>query len=270
MTVDPQELLAVARDAARAGADVASAHWQRLPTLVVEEKAGPHDLVSVADRETEAAVLAAIAARRPHDSVLAEESGRRAGTSAIRWAVDPIDGTTNFLYGRQDWAVSVAALDDNGQVLAGVVVEPAVDRATEAAAGSGTWSGGEQVRPLALADLSHALVETNLGRPEQKVYAGAVFDALVPAVRDLRRGGSAAAALAQVATGRADVAWMPGLQPWDCAAGILLVTEAGGVVGDLSGPSGAAVPGSGDVLAAPPELWEEVRRLLAGTGFSRS
>jgi myo-inositol-1(or 4)-monophosphatase len=85
---------------------------------------------------------------------------------------------------------------------------------------------------------------------------------LVPNVRDVRRGGSVASALAQVATGRADAAWVPGLQPWDCAAGVLLVSEAGGTVGDLSGPTAGAVPASGDVLAAPPVLWEPLRQLL--------
>jgi myo-inositol-1(or 4)-monophosphatase len=88
--------------------------------------------------------------------------------------------------------------------------------------------------------------------------------ALVTRVRDVRRGGSAAAALAHVATGRADAAWLPGLQPWDCAAGVLLVQEAGGVVGDLAGRSPGTWPGSGDVLAAAGPLWEQLRTMLAG------
>jgi myo-inositol-1(or 4)-monophosphatase len=91
-----------------------------------------------------------------------------------------------------------------------------------------------------------------------------VTAALVGRVRDVRRSASAAAALAQVATGRADAAWLPGLKPWDCAAGILLVTEAGGVVGDLNGPCPRGIPSSGDILAAPPALWEPLRTLLRG------
>jgi myo-inositol-1(or 4)-monophosphatase len=133
---------------------------------------------------------------------------------------------------------------------------------TEAAAGGGTWADGRRVPPLAQSELVRALVELNLGLPSQKQYAGRLLDALVPAVRDVRRGGSAAAALAQVATGRADAAWVPGLQPWDCAAGVLLVAEAGGTVGDLDGPTPGCVPSSGDVLAAPPALWEPLRALL--------
>jgi myo-inositol-1(or 4)-monophosphatase len=260
---DPRELLETARVAADRAAEVALRRWREVATLVVEEKAGPHDLVSAADRDAEQAALAVITDRRPDDEVLAEESGRRSGTTGIRWAVDPIDGTTSYLYGRADWAVSIAALDDDGRVLAGVVAEPVLQRVTEAAAGSGAWSNGERLRPLDQTDLRRALVEINLGSPAQKGDAGAVLDALVPQVRDVRRGGSAAAALARVATRRADAAWVPGLQPWDCAAGILLVTEAGGLVGDLTGPTPGAVPASGDVLAAPVELWEQVRRLVA-------
>jgi myo-inositol-1(or 4)-monophosphatase len=112
-------------------------------------------------------------------------------------------------------------------------------------------------------DLVRALVELNLGRPDQKHAVAGLLEALVPRVRDVRRGGSAASALAQVATGRADAAWVPGLQPWDCAAGVLLVIEAGGTVGDLAGPTPGAVPASGDVLAASPGLWERLRALIA-------
>jgi hypothetical protein len=150
--------------------------------------------------------------------------------------VDPIDGTTSYLYGRADWSVSLAATraaDD--QLLAGVVLEPALGRMTQARIGSRTSTAGEPVRPLAQQDLSRALVEVNLGRAEQRARAGRMVDSLLPCVRDLRRSGSAAAALAAVATGRADAAWLPGLQPWGCAAGVLLVQQAGGVVGDLTG-----------------------------------
>jgi myo-inositol-1(or 4)-monophosphatase len=260
---DPGELLDVAREAAAAGARVAS-HWRaRAEGLTVEEKAGPDDLVSQADRETEQAVREVLAARRPRDGVLGEEAGAHDGSTGVRWVVDPIDGTTNYLYGRPDWAVSVAAMADDGRVLAGVVEEPALRRTTWASAGGGTWADDVRVPPLQQDELIRALVEINLGRPDQKRYAGAVLDALVPQVRDIRRGGSAASALAQVATGRADAAWVPGLQPWDCAAGVLLVAEAGGTVGDLAGPTPGAVPRSGDVLAAPPALWGPLRALLA-------
>lgn len=257
----PEELLAAAREAASAGALVAAEWRRRAELLHISEKAGPHDLVSQADHETEAAVRAVLARRRPDDAVLGEEAGATAGTSGIRWALDPIDGTTNYLYGRADWAVSLAATSADGRVLAGIVVEPALGRSTEALAGGGAWAEGQRVPPLKQTDLGRALVELNLGRPEQKRHAATVLKVLVPRVRDVRRGGSAACALAQVATGRADAAWLPGLSLWDCAAGVLLVTEVGGVVGDLDGPTDGP-PASGDVLAAPPALWEPLRQLL--------
>jgi myo-inositol-1(or 4)-monophosphatase len=261
-TASPQALLEVAREAATAGAEVAASWRERADRLTVEEKTGPGDLVSQADREAENAVRAVLSRHRPDDAVLGEEDGASTGTTAVRWVVDPIDGTTNYLYGRGDWAVSVAAVAEDGQVLAGIVMEPATRVSTEAYRGGGTWTAGRRVPPLAQDDLVRALVELNLGRGAQRKLAGRLFDALLPRVRDLRRGGSAACALAQVASGRADAVWAPGLQPWDCAAGVLLVSEAGGVVGDLSGPTPGAVPPSGDVLAAPAGLWEPLRGLL--------
>ncbi|MCW2605514.1 MAG: inositol monophosphatase [Frankiales bacterium] len=260
---DLRALLDVARAATDAGAAVATAWRRRADELQVREKAASDDLVSQADTETEAAVREVLAQRRPADAVLGEEAGARSGTSGVRWVVDPVDGTTNYLYGRPDWAVSVAATDDDGRLLVGVVAEPALHRCTWAWAGGGTWADGGRVPHLQQDDLSRALVELNLGRPVQKPHAGRVVDALVPRVRDVRRGGSAASALAQVATGRCDAAWLPGLQAWDCAAGVLLVQEAGGTVGDLGGPTPGRVPDSGDLLAAPPALWQPLRDLLA-------
>jgi myo-inositol-1(or 4)-monophosphatase len=261
---DPEALRKVARAAAEAGAAVAMWWRDRADRLLVEDKAGPADLVSQADRETEAAIREVVAEHRPDDEVLGEEAGSTPGRSNVRWIVDPIDGTTNYLYGRPDWAVSVAAATvDGAQLLAGVVAEPMLDRLTEASRGAGTWAQGERVAAPAAVDLERVLIEINLGNEAQRRRAGALHDALVPVVRDVRRGGSAAAALAQLATGRCDAVWVPGLQPWDCAAGISLVHEAGGVVGDLAGPTPGTWPRSGDVLATSAGLWEGLRTLLA-------
>ncbi|GHD51192.1 inositol monophosphatase family protein [Streptomyces galbus] len=261
--MDDADLLGLAREAARAGARTATSWLDRAHRLLVEEKAGPDDLVSQADRDTERAVRDVLAAHRPHDAVLGEEEGTTVGGGRVRWVVDPIDGTTNYLYGRPDWAVSVAAVDTDGdRLLAGVVIEPALGLLTEARAGARTVADGTPVAPLRQHDLGRALVELNFGRPDQRQRAGPTVGALLPRVRDLRRGGSAAAALAQVASGRADALWAPGLQPWDCAAGVLLVQQAGGTVGDLGGPTPGTWPHSGDVLAAPPALWRPLRALL--------
>jgi myo-inositol-1(or 4)-monophosphatase len=262
---DTSELLELARQAATAGAEVAVA-WQRhREELEVEEKAAPDDLVSQADRDTEREVRRVLVQARPDDALLGEEDGAVAGGSGIRWLVDPIDGTTNYLYGRPDWAVSVAAVRvEDGRTLAAAVAEPALDRLTEASLGSGAWSAGRRLRCRPATDLQRALVEVNLGRPAQRHHAAELMRALVPSVRDVRRGGSAAAALAQVADGRADAYWGPGLQPWDGAAGALIVAEAGGLVGALSGPTEGDWPAGGDILAAPATLWEPLREILAG------
>ncbi len=221
------------------------------------------DLVSQADRDAERAIRAVLGRHRPDDAVLGEEDGASTGTTNIQWVVDPIDGTTNYLYDRPDWAVSVAALSaDDPHILVGVVAEPAHNRLTEAQLGGGTWTEGRQLRCLPVPELHRALVEVNLGRPSQRALAGRLMDALLPRVRDVRRGGSAACALAQVAAGRADAYWGPGLQSWDGAAGLLLVSEAGGSVGDLAGRS-AAWPLGGDILATAPALWEPLRALIA-------
>jgi myo-inositol-1(or 4)-monophosphatase len=256
-------LLEVARAAAHAGAAVATS-WAREPgRLRVEEKAASDDLVSQADREAEAAIRDVLESHRPEDAILGEEAPGRDGTSGILWAVDPIDGTTNYLYGRADWAVSVAAMDPLGQILAAAVEEPAIDRLTEARLGGGTWTNGRRIRLDPSRDLRRALVEVNLGTPDQRQRADALVAALVPRVRDLRRGGSAAAALAQVATGRADAYWGPGLQRWDAAAGVLLVAEAGGVTGDASGERAGAWPASGNVLASRAGLFEPLQGLIS-------
>jgi myo-inositol-1(or 4)-monophosphatase len=230
----------------------------------IEEKTGPRDLVSRADLETEQVIRDVLARHRPGDAVLGEEQGSTTGSNEVEWLVDPIDGTTSYLYGRSDWSVSVAARGADGVVLTGVVAEPTHGLTTRATVGGGTWQGSTRCSVNTGGQLHEALVEVNFGRPgDQHPRAGQMVSSLLPVVRDLRRSGSAAACLAAVATGRADAAWVPGLQPWDGAAGMLLVSEAGGVVGDLSGPSQGRWPRSGDLLAAPPALWEPLRQLLA-------
>lgn len=258
-----RELLVVARRAADAGAEVSSDWFRRREELRVEEKAAPDDLVSQADRDAERAIRKVLHELRPEDGILGEEDGMSAGDSGVHWLIDPIDGTTNFLYDRPDWAVSVAAVSSaDSRTLVGVVAEPALGRTTEAALGEGAWRGGQRLLRRRPVDLERALVEVNLGRPAQRGLAGELLRALVPRVRDVRRGGSAASALVQVADGRADAYWGPGLQAWDGAAGALIAGEAGATVGDLDGETEGDWPASGDVLAAVPSLWEPLREIL--------
>lgn len=260
----PDELLEVARAAAQVAAELALSWRKRADDLQVEEKTGPWDLVSQADREVEDAVRAVLAQHRPHDSVLGEEDGEVAGDSGIQWIVDPIDGTLSYLYGLPDWTVSIAAARaSDRQLLAGVVAAPVLGRVVEAHRGGGAWMNGRPLTVRGNPDLSHALVGINFGRGETRAKAGRMVQALLPRVRHVRRGGSTAGALAEVAIGAADAGWFPDAQPWDVAAGVLLVQEAGGLVGDLGGHTPGTWPASGDVLAAPPALWEPLRTLLA-------
>ncbi|MFL5899141.1 MAG: inositol monophosphatase family protein [Solirubrobacterales bacterium] len=261
--VETRELLDVARRAAAAGIEVAGAWFRRRGELEVEEKAASDDLVSEADRDAERAIRRVLAAARPRDGILGEEDGMTAGGTGVDWLIDPIDGTTNFLYGRSAWAVSVAVVRTvDSRTLAGVVAEPALGRVTEASLGGGAWRDGRRLRRAGPVDLQRALVEVNLGRPRQRLHAGDLLRALQPRVRDVRRGGSAAAALVEVADGRVDAYWGPGLQPWDGAAGSLIVSEAGGCVGGLERATGGDWPAGGDLLAAPPPLWEPLRDIL--------
>jgi myo-inositol-1(or 4)-monophosphatase len=260
----PHDLLKVAGEAAAAGAELALSWWNNLDQLTIEQKTGPSDLVSQSDRQVEDAVRAVLSHHRPDDGVLGEEGGEVLGTSGITWVIDPIDGTLNYLYGLPDWTVSIAAARSQGdEVLAGVVVAPVLDRVVAACSGGGTTLNGRPVRVRDSADLDHALVSINFGRGDRQTRAGRMIDALVPRVRHVRRGGSTAAGLAEVATGSVDAAWTPGAQPWDIAAGVLIVREAGGVIGDLDGVIEGGWPTSGEVLAAPAGMWEPMRALLA-------
>jgi myo-inositol-1(or 4)-monophosphatase len=265
------ELGAVARAAATAGAQVSLQWWHDRDGLNVATKQDADDLVSEADVETQTAVFDVLTRLRPGDRLCGEE-GARAPTGTdppVEWWVDPIDGTTSFLYGRADWSVSVAAVDArDATVLAAAVAEPVLRTVTTATRGGGTWSGATRMQVTRPERLARALVDVNLGTHLQRQVAGQMVQLLAPRVRDLRRGGSVAAALAQLATGRTDAVWAPGLQQWDGVAGLLLAAEAGAQVGDLRGPCGTPGlgvrwPESGDVLAAPAPLWDELRLLLA-------
>ncbi|TQM85406.1 myo-inositol-1(or 4)-monophosphatase [Saccharothrix saharensis] len=258
--VDLDELLDVARTAARTGGRTAAFRRRRAHRLFREDDTALHVLVDEARHEADRAIRAVLNRQRPNDGVLGRERST-AGCTDVRWIVDPIGGSVDYLYERPDWAVSVAAAAPGGTLLAGVVSEPAVGVLTEARLGGGTVTNDDPVPLPGTRDLARALVE--IGPDGRDAAAGRTIDALAARVGGLRRGGSTAAALARVATGRADALWAPDLKPWDCAAGVLLVQEAGGTVGDLVGTSPRTWPGSGDVLAAAPALWGALRELLA-------
>jgi myo-inositol-1(or 4)-monophosphatase len=207
----------------------------------VGRKSSRTDLVSDADREAEEAIFELLQAERSGDGVLAEEGARRDGTSGRRWVVDPLDGTINYLYGYPTWCVSVALEDGEGLAL-GVVRDPLREETFSALRGAGCRLNGEEVRVREPDGLDDALLATGFSYdPARRTAQAEVVRRVLPRARDIRRAGAAALDLAWLAAGRLDGYYERGLQPWDWAAGRMLVTEAGAAVAELPGePIGLA------------------------------
>jgi myo-inositol-1(or 4)-monophosphatase len=242
-------LLDVAVQAARAGADVLVPRFGREHALAA--KSTPTDLVSEADLASERAIRAVIAAQRPDDGVLGEEgTGDLPGTTGLRWVVDPLDGTIDYLYGIPQWCVSVAVEDADGTGLAGVVFDPLRDELWTAQQGQGAFLNGTALAPPDdVAVLERALIATGFGYDAAVREAqGALVARLLPAVRDIRRAGAAALDLVWTAAGRHDAYYEFGVKHWDWAAAALICREAGRELVTLAG-SDVLPPG----LAAGPQ-----------------
>lgn len=225
----------------------------------VSTKSSPTDMVSDADRAAEDLVRAMIGGARPKDAVLGEEAGDAAGASGLRWVVDPLDGTTNYLYRYPVWSVSIACEDTAGW-LVGVVHDPLRAETFAAARGAGATLNGVPVRVSEQSRLDRALIGTGFDYAAATRRAQALLVAdLIGDIRDIRRNGSAALNLAWVAAGRLDGFFEAPLRRWDVAAGTLLVREAGGVVSSLT----AAIGEGSGVLAAGPALHRGLQRRVA-------
>ncbi|MBE7186857.1 inositol monophosphatase family protein [Jatrophihabitans endophyticus] len=234
----------------------------------VGSKSTPTDLVTATDRATERWLVARIAEQRPGDAILGEEGGPRPGTSGVRWLLDPIDGTVNFVLGLPQYAVSVAAELD-GVVVAGAVANPVSGELFHAFQGGGAWlrtSAGGTTRDLALhgprsVPLPRAVVATGFGYdPARRARQVAVVAPMLPRVADLRRLGSAALDLCFVAAGRLDAYFEAGLNPWDHAAGGLVAREAGCVVVGARGEPERLL------VAAGADLADDLMALLTDLG----
>jgi len=242
--------LELAERAARAAGEVLLGWYGRTPEGL-DSKSTETDLVSDADREAERAIGDILAAERPDDGLLAEEGAHREAASGRRWVVDPLDGTVNFLYGLPVWGVSVA-LEDGDGVAVGVVHDPLRDETFRGSRGGGADLGGASLRVRDPRPLERALVATGFGYdPMRRAAQAGVVRRLLPRVRDIRRAGAAAIDLAWLAAGRIDAFYERGLNPWDSAAGSLLVSEAGGVAEELRGePPGLIAASSRELLEA--------------------
>ena len=220
----------------------------------VDTKSSPVDVVTAVDRASEELIVARLLETRPDDGVLGEEGASTDGTSGVRWVVDPIDGTVNFLYGVPQFAVSIAAEVD-GRTEVGVVLNVATGELFTAVRGQGAWLTAPGAAALQLTgstppDLARSLVATGFGYDaEQRRLQGAVVAGLLPEVRDIRRFGCASLDLCAAAAGRVDAYYELGLKPWDHAAGALVAEEAGLV---RSGTGGRPFAEPMAVVAAPP------------------
>ncbi len=247
---DAKALLDLAVTAARAGAELAAR--RRVDGLgEVGTKSTDTDLVTAADRAVEALLVEILLGARPGDRVLGEEGGA-AGVDdgSVRWVVDPIDGTVNYVYGLPAYAVSIAAEVD-GVVVAGVVRNAASGQEWTAVRGGGAWRDGRRLTASTAASLDRCLVGTGFGYDAaRRAHQAAVLASLLPRVRDIRRLGAASIDLCLAAEGRLDAYYEKGLNAWDHAAGGLVATEAGLLVTGLRG----AAPGPTLVVAAPPAV----------------
>ena len=234
----------------------------------IETKSSATDLVTDMDRLSERTIVEGILARRPHDSILGEEGSDHIGSSGLRWIIDPIDGTTNYVYGHPGFAVSIAAEwtdppTGHAQVVVGAVADPLHGEVFTAVLGGGARRNGAPIRCSAETDLSRALVATGFSyESDRRSRQAQVLTELLPVVRDIRRMGAASVDLCSVACGRVDAYYEKGLAPWDHAAGALVAREAGARVGDLEGgePSGAFT------LATAPELFDPLAERLRSAG----
>ncbi|TDC42220.1 inositol monophosphatase family protein [Micromonospora sp. KC213] len=261
----PTELLAVAVDVAREAARTAY-RMRAEGVSVAATKTTVTDVVTAADRAVERQVLDTLAKLRPDDAVLGEEygAGEGAGSSGVRWIVDPIDGTVNYLYGIPYCAVSLAAEVD-GDMVAGVVRNLYTGEEWTATAGGGAWRDGRRLRCSTETDLGQTLVATGFGYDSaRRAHQARVVAELIPHVRDIRRLGAASLDLCLAAEGRVDAYYEKGLAAWDLAAGGLVAAEAGLRVGGLAGrPAGPDL-----VLAAPPALFAPLHDRLAALDAS--
>jgi myo-inositol-1(or 4)-monophosphatase len=268
----PAGLLGLARDAAMEAGRMLAA--RRPPGRagrpeVTSTKSSPTDVVTEMDRAAETLITERLRAQRPGDAFLGEEGGE-SGRGRVRWIIDPLDGTVNYLYGLADWAVSIAA-EVTGTLVAGVVTVPARGEVFTAVSGQGAWLLAGDEPPVTLrcntgVPLAEALVATGFGyAAARRAVQGEVVAAVLPQVRDIRRGGSAAVDLCSVAAGRVDAFYERGLNYWDYAAGGLIATEAGARLGGLGGrPASPAF-----ILAAEPALFTQLHNVLASLNPER-
>lgn len=257
----PNPLINVMENAVRKASRRLVRDFGEVEQLQVSRK-GPGDFVTEADRRTEKILYEELKKARPGFGFLMEESGSvLVEGSDERWIIDPVDGTTNFLHGIPHFAISVGAERD-GELIAGMIYEPIRDELFWAAVGEGAYLNRRRLRVSERRTMADALLATGIPfaqRVGQKSFM-AMLNAVMPRTAGVRRQGSAALDLAYVAAGRYEGFWEVALQPWDVAAGIVIVREAGGMVSEIDGKSNPLHGTS--MLATNQHLYDPLRKLL--------
>jgi myo-inositol-1(or 4)-monophosphatase len=253
-------MLNTAVRAARTAGNVILRHFERVRDLPVSSK-GRYDFVTEVDHQAENAIIQLLRKTYPHHGILAEESGQHGSQDEFLWIIDPLDGTTNFIHGFPQFAVSIA-LQHRGKLDQAVVYDPIHNELFTASRGSGAQLDGRRIHVSRQNKLEGALIGT--GFPyralENMDRYLEILRELMTRTSGIRRPGAASLDLAYVACGRLDGFWEFGLKPWDMAAGILLIEEAGGLISDMSG--GKEYMASGDILCGNPKVFESMRDLL--------
>jgi myo-inositol-1(or 4)-monophosphatase len=257
------EALVVAKQLARAAGDMALA-GRKAGLHNVQTKSTGTDMVTEFDRASEAMIFDGLRTLRPLDSVVGEEGAAHSGTSEITWYIDPIDGTTNFLYALPNWAVSIGAADSSGP-LAGVVYVPALNEMFTATRGGGAFLNDQPIHCNDIDTVSQALVCTGFSySPDARTVQAKRVSRMIHDVRDIRRFGAASIDLCFVACGRLDAYFEENLFPWDIAAGELIAREAGCLSGDFSG--GPVRPA--ELLVSPPKIFEPLSALITAASVA--
>ena len=253
-------MLNIAIRAARAAGDSIVREMDRACDIPIEDK-GKNDFVTEVDKNAEEIIISTIQKSYPDHAFLAEESGQR-GESDYLWIIDPLDGTTNFLHSFPHFAVSIA-LKQKGILNQAVVYDPLKQELFTATKGKGAQLNNRKIRVSSKKELDGALLSTGFPYSDEKVMLKFIesYKALFPKVAGIRRAGVASLDLAYVASGRLDGFWEFNLKPWDIAAGVLLIQEAGGISAELSG--GLDYLESGNIISANPKLLKAMLKIVS-------
>ena len=253
-----RELLHLATEAAHRAGEILLQHFSR-PATGVDTKSTPTDPVSDADRAAESFLMDFVASKRPDDGVLAEVGGSESSASGLRWVIDPLDGTVNFLYRIPWWCVSIGIEDIDGAIV-GVIHNPTREETFAAFRGRGATLNGSTIEVSQKEGLAEALIGTGFAYDsEARTVQAGLVSRVLPIARDVRRSGSAALDLASLACGRLDGFYEAPMEPWDKAAGVLIAREAGATITELPAPKDGLSPG---IIGANEALHRELRELL--------